>query len=172
MMNLHSCKILGVDLSYRHTGLCLMKFDGAYSEVQESIAIKNPEFGNGFSSYVIAQKRMQKTIDMINKIWFDTFPNIMIVEMPCFTQSAKSALAIGMLWGMAAQLDCILVEPSALKKWSGSRRGDKKDKVKEVVCSRVPMLGQSSDDNIVDAVGLTLMFSDEIKKQRYETNQR
>ena len=163
---------MGVDLSYRHTGLCVMEFNENESRIIRSSALKNPEFGNGFNCYLNAMGEMQDTIDGINYISNKFAVNIMIVEMPCFTQSAKSALAIGMLWGMASQLDCIMIEPSALKKWSGSRRGEKKDKVKEVVCSRVPMLGQSSDNNIVDAVGITLMFNDEIRKQKHETTKR
>jgi Holliday junction resolvasome RuvABC endonuclease subunit len=102
--------------------------------------------------------------EMTDKYKYD----IVIVEMPCFSQSAKSAIVIGILWGIISQLDCVVVEPSLLKRWSGSKSGDKKEKVKEKVLERihVPKNVENNDD-ILDAIGLAFCFNDMIRQQKY-----
>jgi hypothetical protein len=74
-----------------------------------------------------------------------------------------------MCWGTISQLkNAILVEPSALKKWSKSKPKDGKKKVKEKVLERVMLdKNQQSNDNIVDAVGLALLFIDAVAKEKY-----
>lgn len=88
--------------------------------------------------------------------------DIVVIEMPAYTQSAKSAILIGMCWGAYISIysNVIIIPPSALKKWSNSKPGDKKSKVKEKV---EDMTGLSiTNDNIVDAIGIALLTIKEI----------
>lgn len=172
MTSLNSYKILAIDMSYRESGVSLLTYEGSIITVSSRV-IQNPELGYiGFRSLVSASANMKTTIERISETMSENSPDVTIIEMPCFSQSAKSAIAIGILWGAVSTLDCILVEPSILKRWSDSARGDKKTKVKEKVLERVILAKyEASNNNIVDAVGLTLLFHDTIRKQKYaETN--
>jgi Holliday junction resolvasome RuvABC endonuclease subunit len=89
-------------------------------------------------------------------------PDIVVIEMPAFSQTAKSALAIGMCWGAITAIEvAFLIPPSMLKVWSDSKRGDGKDEVKKKVLERVFLSPtQQRNDNIIDAVGICLMTKD------------
>lgn len=166
---------MGIDLSYRATGVALINMVGNETSIDGVSCLENKEVGSvGFNSLMLASERFLYTKSVLKGIIRDIKPDAIIIEVPCFTQNAKSAIVIGMCWMVAAILDgddTILVEPSALKKWSGSRKGDKKKLVKEKVIERVTLSpAQANNDNIVDALGLTMMFSDLISKQRYENS--
>lgn len=162
---------MAIDLSYRDTGICVLKKNQDAVLMEKASSHKNPEMGNGFESLKNCAINLNKLFnELINAIRrYD--PDVLIIEMPCFSQSAKSAIAIGMLWGLSSRFKkAIFIEPSALKKWSESKRGDGKEKVKEKVLSRFHLLpSQSSNDNIVDAIGIALLFLDKINEIKHET---
>jgi Holliday junction resolvasome RuvABC endonuclease subunit len=174
MMSLSCIRILAIDLSYRDTGVCIYdKYDDGTSNVVQTKSIKSKPIGSSFSSYYLARLEMKNTITTINSIFAAWKCDCCIIEMPCFTQSSKSAIAIGLCWGATCYLgveNLVFIEPSALKKWSSSKKGDKKTKVKQEVESRGFL---DSNDNIVDAVGIAMMFSDLVSTIKYnETNRR
>lgn len=113
----------------------------------------------GFDSLRSMARRIGTTVNGIRSTTINHGANVIVVEMPCFTQNAKAAIAIGLCWGSIQSLDCLFVEPSFLKIWSGSKKGDGKKEVKEKV-KRLTCLekDQLSNDNIVDAVGIGLAF--------------
>jgi hypothetical protein len=89
-------------------------------------------------------------------------PHIIVIEFPDRTQHFLDAISLGVCRGIA---QCLFnfhsVQPSLLKDWSGSKRGDKKLIVKDRVVERVPLSQeQAKDNNIVDAVGLCLIILD------------
>ena len=171
---MNSFRVMAIDLSYRDTGVCVLKKNQETVFMEKAVSYKNPEMGNGFESLKNCASNLNKLFSDLMNVVRTLPPDILIIEMPCFTQSAKSALAIGMLWGLAARFQkAILIEPSALKNWSESKRGDGKEKVKEKVLSRLHLLSsQSSNDNIVDAIGIALLFLDKINELKYETIKR
>lgn len=174
MIHLDSYKIIGIDMSFRDTGLSILNTVGNSIDIK-SMSITCSEFGSGFNDMVSSMIDIRLSIEQIKSVIDIEKPDAIIVEMPVYTQSAKAALAIGMCWGVVSQLDCFLIEPSALKKWSGSKRGDKKNLVKEKVIERITLSDKElSNDNIIDAIGISLMFNDVIRQKKYEykANQR
>jgi Holliday junction resolvasome RuvABC endonuclease subunit len=160
-------------MSFRGAGVSILRRSGSEIDISARV-LENPMCeGVGFNALREAHKNLyENTVKELRLLLKQSFDAV-IIEMPCFTQSSKSALLIGMCWGVVCDIDAILVEPSALKKWSGSKRGDRKLKVKEKVLSRVTLeLRQQSNDNIVDAVGLALMFSDLISQTKYDNTNR
>lgn len=123
------------------------------------------------SGLMEAGLNMSNTINSIKELVSTLDNPLVVVEIPAYTQSAKAALAIGICIGCFRSCPWIPVEPSLLKMWSGSNKGDKKKKVREVVTER---MGDGfrwlSNDNIVDAVGLSLAISDEIFKIQNDNN--
>lgn len=170
MMGLTSYRVLAIDMSFRGTGMCSISKSPEGITIEDMACFENPMCdGIGFNSLVKASRELHdNTMNRIQNMLISQH-NVIIVEMPCFTQSAKSAMLIGMCWGAIAQLkNAILVEPSALKKWSKSKPKDGKKKVKEKVLERVMLdKNQQSNDNIVDAVGLALLFIDAVAKEKY-----
>ena len=161
-----------MDISFRDTGYAKLniKFDG--SELKQKGSLKNPAFGMGFHGLLESAKQFElNTKKALEKLVYHHC-DLIIIEMPAFSQSAKSALAIGICWGALSQWiaheKVIFVEPRQLKVWSGSKSGDAKNKVKEKVLSRIHLGSDAQNDNIVDAVGLTLMFSDMLTQAKYE----
>ena len=169
---MNSFRVMGIDLSYRATGVAVLDARDGVSELMLTTCLKNKELGTGFNSFRSAAHSMKvNTLDRIKALRVLYEPDVVIVEVPCFTQSAKSAIAIGMCWGNVAHIRAaILIEPSVLKKWSGSKKGDKKLKVKDKVLERVTLRpSDASDDNIVDAIGIGFMFIDLVRTVNYET---
>ena len=169
MIHLNSFKIAAIDLSYRDTGVCIAEFKRNESSssfhIVSTSSFKNPELTLGFHGLRFASKKMIETMIEIDESIDGC--DVTIIEVPCYTQSAKASLAIGMCWMAAADFDSpILVEPSALKIWSDSRKGDKKEIVKEKVYNRTGF--KTGNDNIIDAVGLALLFADQVSKKYYE----
>lgn len=167
---MNSYRVLAIDLSYRDTGVAILQSSGKMTVVEHAECIKNPQFGRGFNALCEASKNTASTLQALQHLYREARHDAIIIEMPCFTQSAVSALAIGMCWGMVASMpDAVLIEPSALKDWSESKRGDKKSVVKSVVSSRVFLEPHKlSNDNIVDAVGIGLLFCDLISQIKYD----
>lgn len=173
-MNMNSLTVLAIDLSYRDTGVCVLKTNPSRTLLEKAISFKNPEMGNGFDALRSCLSGLNNLYLYISNTIRGCEPDVIIIEMPCFSQSAKSAVAIGMLWGLVSRFpNSILIEPSALKNWSNSQKGDGKEKVKEKVMSKIPLLKhQYSNDNIVDAVGIALFFLDTINDIKYETTKQ
>lgn len=156
-------RIITVDLSYRDTGVCYAELDDDLIII-DAFSIKNPKMEYGFNGLKKMSEGVSSTIETVDRLSFFKKPHAVIVEMPCFTQDGKSALCIGALWG-AVKSEWTLVEPSLLKQWSGSIKGDGKTEVKKKVLERVNLdKKQKSNDNIVDSVGLALCFVDLINK--------
>ena len=154
-----SSNIVAVDLSYRDTGIALIKNEHGSPTLVHAYNRENPPMEHGFEGLRRMSHLVYSTIDEVRlkAEWFKA--DAVLVEMPCFSQSAKAAIAIGLLWGCMADLDYILVDPSFLKIWSDSKRGDHKDKVKEKVMSMTCLdKEQLANDNIVDAIGIGLAF--------------
>lgn len=123
----------------------------------------------GFNGILNASIQLASSINEIKKLIKSFSPNLIVVEMPAYTQSAKAAICIGMCWGAVGELESIapviFIEPSFLKKWSGSKSGDKKIKVKEKVIARMGTFKESSNDNIVDAIGICYAVNDLISHE-------
>lgn len=159
---LESIKILGVDASMRGTGVAL--FEGELMLIHKLIPTK-PKHSK-FEALEHDAISMNEVVSEVYDIIQKHKPDVIAIEFPCFTQSAKSAILIGMVWGCFANLllhpDCYAIEPEALKKWSGSKRGDGKTKVGDKVLLRVDV--ETENDNVLDAIGICLMCKDQIKE--------
>lgn len=166
-------KIIAIDMSFRDTGVCYMEYTQPipWIVIKETKSFKCEPCGNiTFDNLRQASIFLGKTVQKIHGLIERIKPDAIILELPCFSQNAKSAILIGMLWGALCDrvININLVEPSALKKWSNSKRGDEKKKVKEKVMSLCALHPKElSNDNIVDAVGLAFMFVEEIKTAKY-----
>ena len=165
---LSSYRVMSLDISYRNTGGCVMRVDDDCPTILETFCLENPKMEFGFDGMFDAHKAMRRTILEAYRKALLLDVHVMILEMPCYTQDAKSALAIGLCWGEIACIDnLLLVDPTALKKWSGSKRGDGKAEVKAAVMNRATLSAKDlSNDNIVDAVGLSLLFVDTVKRNK------
>lgn len=154
-----SVNILSVDLSYRDTGICCITNKHGQPEVIQAYSFKNDKTCYGFECMRAMMEGIAKTINEI-RLKAESFKaDVTLIEVPYFSQSARSAMVVGLCWGAVAELDCILVEPSFLKVWSDSERGDKKSEVKLKVMSMTCLdKKQLANDNIIDAVGLGLAF--------------
>jgi len=156
-------------MSFRDTGICrLTREDGSITI--EASHLENPKCnGSGFLALKECSRNMRDNTITPLKAIVNSGWDMVIIEMPCFTQSSLSALLIGMCWGAIMEVDPILIEPSAIKRWSGSKKGDKKTKVKEKVLQRVALSQkEASNDNIVDAVGIAFFVSDLISTIHHE----
>ena len=150
-----------MDLSYRDTGICMITNHNGSPTLVHAYNHTNPPMGYGFENLRTMASNVYKTINEIRlkAEWFKA--DVVLVEMPCFSQNAKAAIAVGLLWGAIVDLDYILVEPSFLKIWSLSKRGDHKQEVKAKVESMTCLdKKQLANDNIVDSVGIGLAFCD------------
>lgn len=171
MIHFPSFKVMGIDMSYRDTGLCVVGWNPNGICFDKICSYKNPQLGNvSFENLTQAITRIEETLAKVNDDILNHDPDAIIIEMPCFSQSAKSAVLIGMLWGSLATsiININLLEPSALKIWSGSSRGDGKTEVKKKVmsmCSLHPR--EASNDNIVDAAGICLMFIEKVHQLKH-----
>lgn len=167
-------KVLAFDISFRETGYAKLNIKSGESELLTKGVFANPPLSMGFHGLLESTKQFQaNTKKKLEKLIYEPV-DLIIIEMPAFSQSAKSALAIGMCWGALAEWvgheKVIFVEPRQLKVWSQSKAGDAKNKVKEKVLSRLHLGRDGSNDNIVDAVGLCLMFSDMVTQCKYDQN--
>lgn len=150
---------MSIDMSYRDTGVCFLTNEHGIITINKTFSYKNPSINYGFEGLRMMSIRMKAIVNAIN---FNTKADVyhaVLVEMPFFSQNAKSAMAVGVCWGAIQSLDCTLVEPSFLKLWSGSKKGDGKSEVKEKV-KRLCSLDRKAlaNDNQVDAVGIGLAF--------------
>lgn len=88
--------------------------------------------------------------------------DVIVIEIPHISQRASVAIQIGIVWGVLSEIlkyeHCFAVDLKALKEWSGSKYGDKKERVRKKVSSR--MIIETNDDNIVDAMGICMMTWD------------
>lgn len=171
MIHSQSRRVVAVDMSYRDAGVCILDRDGLSFTIKTH-SLQNPKMnGIGFHALEDAHNQMFSNFTLRLRELLSEPYDALIVEMPCFTQSSKSAILIGMCWGIIAEFDAILVEPSALKYWSGAKKGDSKSPIKTKVTERVFLNPrEQSNDNIVDAVGLALMFEDTISLLKHEYN--
>lgn len=158
-----SIRIIAVDLSYRDTGVCLMDSENGVTTIYDAFSISNPPMDCSFDGLKDMSIRINNTIDIIDKM--DDGRAVVIVEMPSFSQNAKGAITVGLVWAAVHKLDAILVEPSFLKIWSDSKKGDGKTEVKEKVKSLTSLSrSQLANNNVVDAVGIGLAFCEMIYK--------
>src|SRR5687768_3294698 len=121
-----STKIIAVDISYRDSGVCLLKNEHGLVTIYDAFSIQNPAMDFGFESLRRMSGNIKSTIDRIRLECSKFNPDVVLLEMPFFTQNAKAAISIGLVWSAVSDFDCILVEPSFIKLWSGSEAGDKK----------------------------------------------
>lgn len=166
-----SVNIIGVDMSYRNTGVCWMTKEGSVIKDVGYCSIENGPIKLGFDGLQEAAYHMMRLVDKIVSLCGDR--SVVLIEVPSYSQENKSAVVSGMCWMAAKMIEekiglTFLIDPSILKTWSHSVKGDKKEKVKEMVLNRLPV--RISNDNIIDAAGICLMFSDEISLQKHEQN--
>jgi Holliday junction resolvasome RuvABC endonuclease subunit len=162
--------VMGIDLSYRSTGFAVAEISEDCAKITDYGKLENKELGRlSFDNLSMAAKSMHATCTKIIKMSKEH--TLTIIEVPSFSQSAKSAMVIGMMWGCVARMlseinDVILVEPSALKLWSNSDKGDGKERVKIEVLKRVKVDKKSAScSDILDAIGICLMAHDEINRK-------
>ncbi len=171
-----SCiEILSIDLSYRETGYALLRKDNVKNSIliKETGLIKSDQMGSfSFDNMKKVSESTNKIVESITEIKSRSCPDFIIIEMPAFTQSAKSAFLIGALWGAVSLLnDACLVHPSFIKKWSLSKRGDKKNAVLKKVLERTSLIGKMQNNNIVDAIAIGLCFCDMVSSQKRKLNE-
>lgn len=173
MIHMDSIEVLAFDVSFRATGFAKLNIN--FAEKRTTLVdcgcITCPPFQTGFDGLNESSVHMSHAISMMESL-IQKNAGVTIVEMPAFSQSAKSAMAIGMCWGFISQIDGILIEPHQLKYWSESKKGDKKNKVKEKVLERISLGSYASNDNIVDAVGIGMMFGDLVSTEKYNDKDR
>lgn len=161
-MDTRSIKIAAIDVSYRDTGLAITSYDGFETTLIKHKSFKNPISSMGFLGLTKSASLIEETVKLIKNLVNLHQCDVVVIEMPAYTQSAKAAILIGMCWGAYVSIykDVIIIPPSALKKWSGSKKGDKKTKVKQKV---EEMTGLSiANDNVLDAIGIALLTIKEI----------
>lgn len=167
-------KILGLDLSFRHTG-CAVVERIRHSDGRVEIKLRmHEEFSTDprrteQEGYLLLHKKIFAAIAIHDPIYI-------IMEAPDRSQSAASARMMGMvralayevLWHYSQIATVKIVNMHHLKKWSGSKRGDKKDAVQRKVAQTFEFLSDYKNDNIVDAVGLCLTRCDELSQLESE----
>lgn len=166
-----SLRIQCIDMSMRSTGWVCMEISYNENKLRRKIL----DYGryktvvpNGVSKFHKLEEdsiQLHNVIKKLERNEKDYETNVTIIELPSISQSATSAIKIGMLWGAwvhrMTDANFITVEETALKEWSNSKRGDGKKTVKEKVMSVVGLPEKAANNSdIVDAVGLSLMFSD------------
>lgn len=174
-------RVLGVDVSYRDTGYSIIELRMEYTPVHGKLlfstlekrgSLKNPPIGMSFS---VIEKSSKLFYENTHKAILDLHKkaDLTIIEMPFKGQDYRSLISIGICWG---SLGCysneegfVFADPSFLKHWSNSKPGDKKSKVKEKVISLFDLEKDASNDNIVDAVGISSMFCDLVRKEIHES---
>lgn len=158
-------RIMSIDMSFSSSGFCIMEC-GECDEILDAYRIESGTIGGGFDNLKNASKKLKELMDSIEFKIQHRHVDLLIIEMPCNPQSSRAAVGIGLLWGAISKLEnVLLVEPSLLKIWSESKRGDGKEKVKEKVYSMVHT--KERNDDILDAIGIALAFSQEVAIQRY-----
>lgn len=170
-MSLPCINIVGIDMSYRHTGFVRIqrtkKAVGVELQLCSATTIDNDVIQLGFDGLQSMATQMRKTVETI--LCGTSSKDIILIEVPSASQDVKSAITCGMCWMAAKEISlkrsAILIDASVLKLWSASVKGDGKEVVKQKVCSRLRL--PSSNDNIIDAAGIALMFSDEITLQQH-----
>lgn len=161
--------ILACDISYRHTGVCVLSKTETRLKLVHSSCIDNNTITYGFAGYYSMTKRMLDTKNQIERIKNIHECSVTVCEMPTYGRSMNAGMAIGICWGVMSCTGAIFISPDHLKEWSESKKGDGKKKVKEKVMSRIH-LDSYSNDNIIDAIGTALMISDLITILKNETN--
>ncbi len=152
-------RIVAVDMSYRDTGVCLLSTEQGSVTIHKAFSIPNPPMECSFEGLREMARLISLTVDKIIDEDKKFESNVILVEFPCFTQNAKAAISIGLVWSSMARVPCVMVEPSFIKIWSGSDAGDKKSKVKEKVMKLSSLTkDQLSNNNIVDACAIGLAF--------------
>lgn len=156
---------MGMDLSCRDTGVAVLSI-GKEIKLENAISLKTKarKYPIQFAEFEYELHELQKTFLNIQEMIDAYQPDAIVAEFPFFSQSNKAGVMIGMVWGMCAKYfnmeNFVAIQPSALKLWSGSKKGDGKEKVKARVLNQVFLLPhQASNDNIVDAVGICLLFN-------------
>lgn len=174
---LNSVKILGLDLSFRETGAAVISRSRMIRNSNTMVRfqclvweeITTYKHWTHEVSYLFLRDRLWDLID-IHKA------DHVIIEVPDRSQSAQAALMAGYVQALAFEIiqdigrkKCEIVKMEHLKKWSGSKRGDKKVKVKEKVCQTFEFLKTCNNDNIIDAMGLCLSKCDQLSIKEHET---
>jgi hypothetical protein len=168
LLSMTSINILACDVSYRHTGVCILNKSESRNSLLHTECLDNPQIKYGFEGYRFMAINMQDKVKKIKQLYEEYNGSIIVCEMPTYGRSMNAGMAIGICWG-AMPMSPLIIPPSHLKDWSDSNKGDAKIKVKEKVMSRIH-LDSYSNDNIVDAVGTALMISDLITILKHEAN--
>lgn len=167
--------MVAVDLSIRNAGFAQLEIltEPKYRlQMHGAGCIKSSAYPNG--TRVAKLKHDSRCaftlVEKLKEINNNFEADLMIVEMPDFSQDAKSAIHLGMLWGclmkLQKEIHIIQIDPSELKVWSESKRGDGKSKVIERVLESVWIPpSQRKNNNITDACGIALLYSDLVKEE-------
>jgi len=166
--------VLAFDVSYRNTGWAIIRYE------HEKRTIVSYEFGlvstpktefHSFYQYAKYAKEAKGVGEQMYRIESRYNPHVVLYEMPHITQDAMSAILIGMMWtSVHKRFNGYYIEPRYIKEWSGSKKGDGKDVVREMVLSKLGSL-PSKNDNIIDAFANALFFIDVIKYTKKNVKQ-
>lgn len=166
-MNSTFTKILGIDLSFRHTGWALVGRQKSNNVTMLNLIDKDEINTTRFEDDGIAFLYIINTIDeLVSK----HLPSHIVLELPDKSQSARSAYLNGVMQSIVwvlmfhKMINIKVVNMKILKQWSNSKRGDKKEKVKAKVKEYFPV--DTNNDNILDAIGLCLWKCDELSKNK------
>jgi Holliday junction resolvasome RuvABC endonuclease subunit len=183
--------ILGIDLSFRKCGICVLrrtrKFLGpemvdAGIEInpmhEECIKTKPPLESDKKTMIIDEIENIKSLRKRIEDLWCFYHPDVMVIEVPYFSQSAKGSYAMGVCHSIVEFIrdnfwyKTVIILPKELKDWAGSKRGDGKKevaaKVKDYNCYH-----HIKNDDILDAIGICLMHCDKLSlEEYYEQNKR
>lgn len=148
-------KILGIDLSLRCTGFAIQDGDsivrGAYCETKKG-KYKNIRIGND------DHRRCRELLKAINDIINIEQPDVIGIEMPTGSQSARGAKASGLVIGAVAGIDFLSVTPMEVKLALCMDKKASKDQMvaraKKVTQIPFKDLKKDAREAIADAVGV------------------
>lgn len=173
--------IVGVDLSFREAGVAKIHLDidknSSSIRLEEFYPIKTPsdKSKSGIHAINYEYENLDKIISMIRKTCQGATD--LDIEIPTGKATKMSSHASGVCLAVSYFLRSDFEGssrtrlPSALKKWSESKRGDKKKKVREEVYKRFGS-SVSNNDNVIDALGLCLIRASEIVTEERSNKER
>lgn len=170
--------IVGLDMSYRHCGVAMVKYTQPTDTSSEILLLKTDcietkPCKNGPDRITDEITQAQRFIVEIRS--FIEGAEEVVVEMPIGSQDAISARYLGYCYGIIAAIeltanpDFIYISPYDLKQWSGKKKNTK-EHVKKMVHERLGRLVTTKNDNIIDALGICLMRCDYYSRKRYTEN--
>jgi len=171
---------MGIDLSFRNTGVAVIDRikHGDSVELRPRLATvvttKKPEKCETLD-------RVRREINNIKRLrmgieeMIDKYnPDIIVIEIPHFSQSASGSYAMGICHSMVESIRDTydlkkfgIILPKRLKDWAGSLKGDGKAAVKHKVRG-YDCYSEIRNDNIIDAIGIALLWCDKLTLDEHD----